>query len=225
MQVDIAASPSFSFATIAIPPGGELHAEAGAMAGYSDGVEIETKARGGMMAGLRRSVLGGESFFVNTFRAPAGGSVAVAPALPGDMTVVPVDGSQTLFVQSGSWIASDPGIDVDTKWAGSKTFFSGEGLFLLRCTGRGDVLVSAYGAILTRTLGPGEGYTLDTGHVVAFDESVRYQVHKAGNWKTTVLGGEGLVTRFEGPGRVWLQTRSPQDFVGWLVPKLPSQRS
>lgn len=81
------------------------------------------------------------------------------------------------------------------------------------------------GAIITRTLAPGEGFTLDTGHVVAFDESVNYEVHKAGNWKTTVLGGEGLVTRFQGPGRLWLQTRSPQDLIGWLVPKLPTQRS
>ena len=224
MQVEIAASPSFSFATITIAPGGELQAEAGAMAGYSDGVEIETKARGGMMAGLRRSVLGGESFFINTFRAPGGGSVSVAPALPGDMAMIPI-GEQALLVQSGSWIASDPGVEVDTRWGGSKTFFSGEGLFLLRCTGRGDLLVSSYGAILTRLLAPGEGFTLDTGHVVAFDETVRYQVHKAGNWKTTVLGGEGLVTRFEGPGRLWLQTRSPQDLVGWLAPKLPTQRS
>ena len=140
-------------------------------------------------------------------------------------SLVPVDGSAAVFVQSGSWIASDTGVDVDTKWGGSKTFFSGEGLFLLRCTGNGDMLVSSYGAILTRTLGRGEGFTLDTGHVVAFDESVQYQVHKAGNWKTTVLGGEGLVTRFEGPGRLWLQTRSPQDLIGWLVPKLPTKRS
>ena len=225
VQVEISASPSFSFATITIPPGGEVHAEAGAMAGYTDGVDIETTARGGMMAGLRRSVLGGESFFINTFRSPGGGAVSVAPALPGDMTVIPVDGSGTVFVQSGSWIASDAGVDVDTKWGGSKTFFSGEGLFLLRCTGNGDMLVSSYGAILTRTLAAGEGFTLDTGHVVAFDESVQYQVHKAGNWKTTVLGGEGLVTRFQGPGRLWMQTRSPQDLIGWLVPKLPSQRS
>jgi uncharacterized protein (TIGR00266 family) len=224
MQVEIVASPAFAFGTVAIAPGGEVQVEAGAMAAYSDGVEVETKARGGIMQGLRRSVLGGESFFINTFRAPGGGSVSVAPALPGDMTMVSVDGSQALFVQSGSWIASDPTIDVDTKWGGSKTFFSGAGLFLLKCTGHGDLLMSSYGAILTRTLAAGEGYTLDTGHVVAFDESVQYTVHKAGNWKTTVLGGEGLVTRFVGPGRLWLQTRSPTDFVGWLIPKLPTQR-
>jgi uncharacterized protein (TIGR00266 family) len=225
MQVEILAGPAFAFSTVTIPPGGEVQVEAGAMAAYSDGVEIETQARGGMMAGLKRSVLGGESFFINTFRAPGGGSVSVAPSLPGDMTMVSLDGQGALYVQSGSWIASDPTIDVDTKWGGSKTFFSGEGLFLLRCTGRGDLLMSSYGAILTRTLAPGEGYTLDTGHVVAFDETIQYTVSKAGNWKTTVLGGEGLVTRFVGPGRLWLQTRSPSDFLGWLIPKLPTQRN
>jgi uncharacterized protein (TIGR00266 family) len=224
VQVDIQASPAFSFATVMVPPGGEVHVEAGAMAAYSDGIEVETRAQGGIMAGLKRSVLGGESFFINTFRSATGGSVSVAPELPGDMTMVRLDGSQALYVQSGSWIASDPWIQVDTSWGGSKTFFSGEGLFLLRCTGQGDLLMSSYGAILTRTLAPGEGYTLDTGHVVAFDESIQYAVHKAGNWKTTILGGEGLVTRFTGPGRLWLQTRSPSDFLNWLIPKLP-QRS
>src|SRR6185369_10296846 len=107
-----------------------------------------------------------------------------------------VDASQPVLVQSGSWLAGDSSVGVDTKWGGGKTFFSGKGLFLLRCTGQGDVLVAAYGAILSRTLAPSESYTLDTGHVVAFDESVQFAVHKAGNWKTTTLGGEGLVTRF-----------------------------
>jgi uncharacterized protein (TIGR00266 family) len=223
MQVEILASPSFSFATLTIAPGGEVQVEAGAMAAYTDGVQVETSARGGIMAGLKRSVLGGESFFINTFTAPAGGSVSVAPSLPGDMATVSLDGSQALYVQSGSWIASDPTIDVDTKWGGSKTFFSGEGLFLLRCTGQGDLLMSSYGAILSRTLGPGEGYTLDTGHIVAFDDTVQYTVQKAGNWKTTMLGGEGLVTRLVGPGRLWLQTRSPSDLLAWLIPQLPTQ--
>jgi uncharacterized protein (TIGR00266 family) len=223
MRLNIEAGPAFAFGTITIDPGGELHVEAGAMAAYSDGVEVETKARGGMLAGLKRSVLGGESFFINTFRATSGGTVSVAPALPGDLSVVPVDGSRALMVQSGSWIASDPGIEVDTKWGGAKTFFSGEGLFLLRCTGQGDVLMASYGAILTMTLEAGQSHTLDTGHVVAFDEGVQYQVSKAGNWKTTILGGEGLVTRFTGPGRLWLQTRSSADLLDWLIPKLPTK--
>jgi conserved hypothetical protein TIGR00266 len=221
MRVDIQANPAFSFATISIDPGGDVQTEAGAMAAMSDGVEVETKARGGVMQGLRRSVLGGESFFINTFRSAGGGTVSVAPSLPGDMTVIAIDGSQPVLVQSGSWIAGDSSVDVDTKWGGGKTFFSGKGLFLLRCTGAGDVLVASYGAILEMNLEAGQSYTLDTGFVVAFDESVQFAVHKAGNWKTTLLGGEGLVTRFTGPGRLWMQTRSSQDLIEWIIPHLP----
>jgi len=225
VRVSIQASPAFAFGTISIEPGGEVHVEAGAMAAYSDGVDIETKARGGVFAGLKRSMLGGETFFINTFRSSGGGTVSVAADLPGDMTMITMDAAHALLVQSGSWIASDPGVDVDTKWGGSKTFFSGKGLFLLRCTGPGDVLVAAYGGILPMTLASGQSYTLDTGHVVAFDESVQFSVHKAGNWKTTVLGGEGLVTRFTGPGRLWLQTRSQNDLLDWLIPRLPQSKN
>lgn len=107
-------------------------------------------------------------------------------------------------------------IDVDAKWGGGRSFFSGEGLILLRCTGQGGLLLASYGAILASTLAPGETMTLDTGHVVAFDESVQYSVRKVGNWKSTLLGGEGLVTDFTGPGRVWLQTRSSNDLIGWI---------
>lgn len=224
MQADIEASPSFSFATITIPPGGELQVEAGAMAAWTGGVEIETDTRGGLMSGLKRSVLGGESFFINTFTAPEGGTVSVAAALPGDLVTTTLDGSKTLYVQSGSWLASDAGIEVDTKWGGGKTFFSGEGLFMLKCTGQGDILVSSYGAILSRDLGPGETLVLDTGHVVAFEETISYEVRKAGGWKTTILGGEGIVTHYTGPGKLWLQTRSPQGLVNWLIPRLPFSR-
>ena len=223
MNVDIRYSPSFALAVIALPPGAEVKAEAGAMTSMSGGVEIETKAQGGVFAGLKRSVLGGESFFINTFRAPSGGELTVAPTLPGDVVHMPVDGSGAMMVQSGSWLASDPGVQVDTKWGGSKTFFSGEGLFLLRCTGTGDMIVSSYGAIERRTLAPQEVLKIDTGHIVAFQEGIGYQVNKVGGWKSTLLSGEGLVATFTGPGTLWMQTRSPADFIGWLVPQLPTQ--
>ena len=222
MDVDIQFSPSFALAVIAIAPGTQIKAEAGVMTSMSGDVEIQTKAQGGIMAGLKRQVLGGESFFINTFRSAAGGSVSVAPPLPGDITKIPVASSQPLMVASGGWIAGDSSVDVDTKYGGSKTFFSGKGLFLLRCTGDGDILVASYGAILAMTLEAGQSYTLDTGFVVAFDESVQYEVHKAGgSWKTTLLGGEGLVTRFTGPGRLWMQTRSHGDLINWIIPQLP----
>jgi uncharacterized protein (TIGR00266 family) len=225
MQVDIQSGPAFAFGTITLPPGGSIEVEAGAMAAMSGGVEIATASRGGMLGGLKRSVLGGESFFINTFTSAAGGTVSVAAKLPGDMVHMPLDGTRAMMVQSGSWIASDPAVDVDTKWGGAKTFFSGEGLFLLRCTGQGDMLVSSYGALIERELEAGATYTIDTGHIVAFPEGMKYEVHKAGNWKSTVLGAEGLVTEFTGPGTVWLQTRSPQDLLGWLKANMPGNRN
>jgi len=223
MQVEISSGPAFAFGEVTLPPGGAVRVEAGAMAMTRGDVDIATSTQGGFMKGLRRS-LGGESFFVNDFSSKTGGLVGVAAALPGDMVLAALDGSQDVLVQSGSWIASDPSVDVDAKWGGGKTFFSGEGLVLLRCGGRGDMLMSSYGAIRFTTLAPGETITLDTGHVVAFDAAVQYKVRKAGSWKSTLLGGEGLVTDFTGPGRVWLQTRSSSDLIGWIAPRLPASR-
>jgi len=224
MQVDINSGPAFAFGEITLPAGGAVRVEAGAMAMTRGDIQIATSTQGGFMKGLKRT-LGGESFFVNDFSSGSGGVVGVAAALPGDMSLVSLSGSGALMVQSGSWIASDPSIDVDSKWGGGKTFFSGEGLILLRCSGQGDLLVSAYGAIRSHELAAGEVITLDTGHVVAFDDTVQYSVRKAGSWKSTLLGGEGLVTDFTGPGRVWLQTRSSSDLMAWIVAKLPPQRS
>ena len=224
MDVEIRYSPSFAIGVITLPPGGEVKAEAGAMTSMTGGVEIETRAQGGVLAGLKRSVLGGESFFINTFRAPSGGELMVAPTLPGDIVHLPVGNATAMMVQSGSWLASDPDVKVDTKWGGARTFFSGEGLFLLRCTGSGDMIVSSYGAIERRALHAGEVLKIDTGHIVAFEESLGYSVNKVGGWKSTLLSGEGLVATFTGPGVVWLQTRSPADLLGWLIPQLPTQR-
>jgi uncharacterized protein (TIGR00266 family) len=224
MQVDINSGPAFAFGEITLPAGGAVRVEAGAMAMTKGDVQISTSTQGGFMKGLKRT-LGGESFFVNDFTSGSGGIVAVAAALPGDMTEVTLDGSGALLVQSGSWVASDTSITVDSKWGGGKSFFSGEGLILLRCTGQGEILLSAYGAIRPHTLVAAEVMTLDTGHVVAFDESVKYSVRKAGSWKSTLLGGEGLVTDFTGPGRVWLQTRSSADLISWIQSKIPPSRS
>lgn len=225
MQVDIRYSPSFALGVITLPPGGQVKAEAGAMTSMSGGVEIETTAQGGLLKGLKRSMLGGESFFINTFTAPAGGELTVAPTLPGDIVHMPADDGGARMVQSGSWLAADPSVQVDTKWGGARTFFSGEGLFLLRCTGAGDMIVSSFGAIERRDLAQGEVLKIDTGHIVAFDEGVRYEVNKVGGWKSTLLSGEGLVATFTGPGTLWLQTRSPADFIGWLKPQLPVQQN
>ena len=96
---------------------------------------------------------------------------------------------------------------------------------MLKCVGTGDLVVSSYGAIQAIELAAGQSYTVNTGHMVGWDEGVTYDVTKVGNWKSTMLGGEGLVVKLTGPGNVFIQTRSPTNFIDWLVPKLPTQRS
>lgn len=220
MQHEILHRPSYALARIVLASGEQLQAEAGAMVSMSDTIKLDTGVRGGLMGGLKRAVLGGESFFINTFTAEQTGEVTIAPGLPGDIEALNLNG-ETLLVQSGSFLAATPDVEVDTKWGGGRTFFSGEGLFLLKCTGYGTIFVSSYGAIHAIDLDQGQDYTVDTGHMVAFDETVRYSVGRSGGWKTTLLSGEGLVCKLTGPGRFYMQTRSQDAFLSWLVPQLP----
>ena len=223
MKYEVLYGPAYALGVISLDAGEQIQAETGAMVSMSDTIKIETGMKGGLMSGLKRSVLGGESFFINTFTAEQAGQLTVAPALPGDVLALEVAG-KTLFVQSGSFLCATPGVTLDTKWGGGKTFFSREGLFLLKCTGSGTVFLSSYGAIHLVELAQGQKYVVDTGHMVAFDESVQYEVGRAGGWKSTLLGGEGLVCKLTGPGRFYLQTRNPESFLAWLVPKLPGKR-
>lgn len=224
MQTEIMYGPAYAAAKLTLAAGETVRAEAGAMLAMSPAVAMETSTQGGVLKGLRRSILGGESFFMNTFTGQADGAeLWLAPSLAGDIVAWPIDG--TLFVQSGSYLASSAGVEVDSNWGGAKTFFSREGLFMLRVSGRGDVVLSSYGAIHAIDLQPGQTYTVDTGHMVAWTEGVGYAVRKVGSWKSTFFSGEGLVCDLTGPGRIYLQTRSQDAFLGWLIPKLPQSNN
>ncbi|QWF21054.1 TIGR00266 family protein [Nocardioides sp. LMS-CY] len=224
MQTEIMYGPAYAAAKLTLTAGETVRAEAGAMLAMSPAVAMETSTQGGVLKGLRRSILGGESFFMNTFTAQAeGAELWLAPALAGDIVAWPLNG--TLFVQSGSYLASSAGVEVDSNWGGAKTFFSREGLFMLRVSGPGDVVLSSYGAIHAIDLQPGQTYTVDTGHMVAWTEGVNYSVRKVGSWKSTFFSGEGLVCDLTGPGRIYLQTRSQDAFLGWLIPKLPQSNN
>jgi uncharacterized protein (TIGR00266 family) len=220
MQIEIKYRPSYSLAIAKLEPNEVVQVEAGSMVGMSPGITLETKAAGGILASLARSMLGGESFFMNTYRAPAtGGELLLAPALPGDLLALEMTG-QSLLVQSGCYVASSQGIAVDTKFGGAKTFFASEGLFLLKCTGTGTLLLSSYGAIHDRSLTAGERYTVDTGHLVAFAENIGFNVRAIGGLKSTLFSGEGLVVDLTGPGQVLMQTRSTDAFLTWLMPQV-----
>jgi len=220
MQSEILYKPSYSLLKVKLAKGERISAEAGAMVSMSSGVEIETKMKGGLFGALKRSVLGGESFFVNNFIASSDGEITFAPALPGDIAEINLN-NQTYFAQSGSYITSSADLTIDTKWGGAKTFFSKEGLFLLKISGTGSLFLASYGAIHEVDLAAGQKYIVDTGHMVAFAEGVNYAVKTIGGIKSTLFSGEGLVCELTGPGKIFIQSRSADAFLSWLIPLLP----
>jgi uncharacterized protein (TIGR00266 family) len=222
MQTQILYQPAYSLAVVTMQAGESIRVESGAMVSMTSGLRMETKATGGIMKSLGRSLLGGESFFQNTYHADGGGEITLAPSLPGDIITFELTGNE-LAVQSGSFVACDNRINVDTKWGGAKTFFGGEGLFMLKCAGQGTLIVSSYGAIHKVNVPAGQSYVVDTGHIVAFPTGMTYNVRKVAGWKSTILGGEGLVCEFQGPGEIYLQTRSQQAFLSWLLPQIPNR--
>jgi uncharacterized protein (TIGR00266 family) len=224
MDVEIRASPSFAVGRCTLGSGEQMKAEAGAMMAHSVGVELEAKVQGGLMKGLKRSILGGESLFMTTWTAPnEGGWVDVAANLPGDLAVLDVSGDMN--VTQGGWLASSIGIELDTKWGGFKNVFGDEGGFLVRCSGTGKIVVACYGAIEQLELGAGEKVVLDSGHLVAFDPSVEFITRKVTKGiMQTLKSGEGFVMEFTGPGRIITQTRNPQGLIGWLTTELPFSR-
>jgi len=225
MDVSIRHSPSFAAARITLDPREEIRAESGAMMATSAGVGIASSTQGGVMKGLKRSFLGGESLFVTTFTAPAaGGWVDVAHHLPGDIITTSVSPERPLSITRGCWLASAASVELDTKWGGFKNLFGGEGGFLVRAAGTGTVLLACYGAIDTIQLGAGESVTIDTGHVVAFDPSVTSQMRKvAGGVIQTLKSGEGFVFDFTGPGWVMTQSRNPSALQAWIKSIMPGE--
>jgi len=216
---------SFALAVVTLQAEQSISAEAGAMVSMSANVELQSQMKGGVFGALKRAV-GGESAFVSTFTAHQGaGEVTLAPGAPGDVVGIEMN-NQVFKVQSSSYLAGDTSLQVDTKWGGAKSFFGGEGLFVLQVSGTGLLLVSSFGAIHRKTLRPGERYVVDSGHLVAWEGSMQYQLRKAASsFFRSFLSGEGVVAEFTGPGEILIQTRNLAAFAGLLKPFFPTQSS
>jgi len=206
--------------------GEQIKIEAGAMMAHSAGMHLEARMEGGVLKSLKRSVLGGESLFISTYTAPAeGGWVDVAAKLPGDLKVIDLDGSTNWILERGNWLASEASVDIDTKWQGFRMLAGGEGGFMAHAAGVGKVVVASYGAIEVLSLGPAEQVVVDTNHMLAFADTVQYELTRAAEGRSiqSMKSGEGLVFRFTGPGDVWIQSRNQQQLIAWLNTELGSR--
>jgi uncharacterized protein (TIGR00266 family) len=228
MEIGIDYRPAHALAVVRLAPGESVRAESGAMVSMSSNLALTTdgpfaKKNGGFLKGLKRAVLGGESFFTNTFTARAGaGEVTLAATLCGDMAIHVLDGDD-LFIQGRSYVAAPDTIALDTRWQGFKSLFSGESLFFLKASGEGPVVINAFGAIHAIDL-DGE-LIVDTGHLVAFTAGIAYEIGTANRGLiASYLSGEGLVLRMRGRGRLYLQTRNPAEYGQSVGRRLPPRR-
>ncbi len=230
MQHVIEHGPSFAWLKVHLAPGDELQAEAGAMVRQDPQVEMTTHINAGQQAGIFRVIwallvaflrkfLGGETMFVNRFRTQGQGEVVVAPSLSGHIVHKQLSGTDRLYVQTGSYLASTGSIDTKVRFGGLRSLLGGEGLVLLECSGVGDLWVNAYGGVIPIPVNG--NFTVDTGHIVAFDGSLDFKVKSVGGMKSFLFSGEGLVCEFFGQGTVYVQSRNLSALVGWLTPLLP----
>ena len=229
MQYRIDHGPAFAWLRVALGPGDSIQAEAGAMVTRTPAVAMSTRLNAGRRAGVFRVIwaflvavlrkfLGGETMFVNDFSGT--GEVVLAPSLAGHIVQRTLANNQRLFVQAGSYLASTGDIDTRLRFGGIRTLFGGEGLVLLECSGTGELFVNSYGGV---TEIPVNGrFIVDTGHIVAFDGTLDFQVRGIGGMKSFLFSGEGLVCEFSGRGSVFVQSRNVQALVGWVTPLLPA---
>lgn len=226
MKIEFTHQPGNTAATLHLAPGESCTTESGAMIAMSGHLDIQTtthkRGKGGLLKAAKR-LLGGESFFLNHFTAGQGaGEVMLGSALAGDMMAYPIDG-EALMVQAGSFVACEQGVEIDTSWQGFKNLLSGESMFWLKLSGRGQVVLSSFGAIYPIEVNG--GHIVDTGHIVAFQESLDFSLTKAGkSWLHSMLGGEGLVCKFKGRGTVWCQSHNPGSFGTSLRPTLKRRK-
>jgi uncharacterized protein (TIGR00266 family) len=216
-EFKIEGAPDYAYLEVKIPTNTTLKVEAAAMATMDTNIEMKTKMTGGL-----GRLFTGENLFINEFMSRnSSGTIGIAPSAPGDIKHQYMQEGDVLFLQNSAYVASGLGVKIETKFQGlTRGFFSGEGLFLVKCTGQGDLFFNSFGAIIPIDV-KGD-YVVDTGHIVAFTGGLDYQIKSIGGMKSLFFSGEGLVATFSGEGTVWIQTKKFRPLLHWANPFRPS---
>lgn len=216
MRIETEGKPAFAYVKVALEPGETIITESDAMSSMSAELDLKAKFNGGFFIGLAKKFLGGESLFVNHFTNNTSQTLFLdlTQATPGDIEIKELDGTRSYCIQKGAYIASEKGVKLGVKWAGLGSLIGGEGLFKLVVSGHGKVIFGAYGGILEKEI-DGE-YIVDSGHLVAYEPEMKLKPQLAGGIFSSLFGGEGFVTRVEGKGKIYIQTRNISGLVSWI---------
>lgn len=218
MKFDISGNPAYGDLTVALEAGESFWSEGGAMSRMSSHMQLGTRMVGGLFKSVARRLVGGQSLFISEYTAPQMAFVSLTPTCPGSVLHRKIS-SEPFLLTSGSFLACTPGMNLETRFGGLRSFFSGEGAFLIEVSGQGELFFNAYGGVIEKEV-EGE-LVVDTGHVVGWEPSLDYTIGGMGGVKQTLFSGEGLVMRFKGHGKVYLQTRHLGALAGWLTPYCP----
>jgi len=218
MKAETKGSFAFAYVDVDLEPQESLITESDAMASMDANIDLKASFNGGFIRGLLRKYLGGESLFISRFtnNTDKARRLTIVQPTPGEIRCVELNGEE-LNLQPGAFLACTDGVKLGLKWAGIVSFIAREGLFKMQVSGTGKVWYGAYGALLEKEI-DGE-YIVDTSHLVAYDPSIKLKLQLAGGIFSSFFGGEGLVTRVVGKGKIVIQSRSISGLAGWLNPK------
>ena len=218
MRYEIKYKPSYSMLVVNLEQGETITAEAGAMTYMDPNIEVHTRKREKSLLGsLGLAIIGRQSFWVNDYTASQGaGELGLVSAPVGDIEMLEIRPDQGYVIQKAAYVASTQNVELDVQWEGFTKGLFGQGLFMIRVSGSGNLFINTFGAIDKHTLKPGQSMIVDNFHLVAFSSTCNYKVTKFGGLKETLLGGEGLVTNITGPGDIYIQTKNLKEFVDWL---------
>jgi uncharacterized protein (TIGR00266 family) len=220
LKYEIKYRPSYALLEVHLPQNGRIIAEAGALTYMSSKIKVETRTRrkeSGLFGALKVSLLGGETLFINEYVSEGESEkVGFVSAPLGDIMRLEISPNKGYIIQASAYIASTERVMLDTKWQGFTKGLFGQNLFMLKTLGEGDVFINSFGAIDKHELAAGETLIVDNYHLAALSSTCTYTVNMFGGLKSTLLGGEGLVTTVTGPGEVYVQTKNVKEFVDWI---------
>lgn len=207
-------------------PGESMYTQSGGMAWMSEGVEMDTNTRGGLLKGVGRMFARESMFMANYTASREGATIAFASTVAGEIFPLDVSATGGMICQKGAFLCAEPTVDLNVTLTKklSSGFFGGEGFILQEISGAGMAFLEIDGDKIEKDLGPGEVLKVDTGNVVAFQRGMRYEVEMVKGLKNIFLGGEGLfLTKLVGPGKVILQTQNFAEFAGRIARMIPSK--